>query len=41
MSVSRVYANVNEERAKSYWEYEAFNPTWQYVQLSPPTPPAS
>lgn len=28
-SVSRVYANVNSERAPSYWDYENFQPTWK------------
>jgi hypothetical protein len=29
LSVSRVYANVNLERPRSYWDYENYNPTWK------------
>jgi hypothetical protein len=30
-SVARVYANINELRPRSYWDYEALKVTWGYV----------
>jgi len=27
--MSRVYANVNQERPRSYWDYENYTPTWK------------
>jgi len=29
LSIARVYANVNLEKAKEYWDYESFQPTWR------------
>ena len=34
MSVARVYANVNTQRPKEYWDYESLAITWGCVPLT-------